>query len=686
MLYQIIHTFEGFLNEPQLDGMTILLGRNEEASSVKDIDFLLAERLKRLQEGGIEGLVINVGGIGYLESSEGWSLFIRGLEKSVEMGFKIWLYDEKGYPSGSAGGLTLHGNPEYEAMGVKYAVLKAENEEAHYGFKEKGGIEILHCDLVNKPGIPNSKSITKSTHGELIEQWQSKRYVSIREEGLLELHLYYTAALYEGTHASRSYAEKRRYINLLDTRAVSKFTEVTHRFYASRIPASLFKRVEAFFTDEPSFMSVVLPALDGQMVEKIPVMDETDPEVPLLPAVPYSQELQNELVKRYGISLNEVIPKLFETSEEPSVEKCMFWEAVAHVYEKAFAVTLEEACAEYGKSLTGHILYEESPFGNVLFHSNPFRILKHFHLPGTDLLSNKTQNINIFAHKLPFSCSFLQGRAGIMSETSDFAEHRFDEKMPASAQNMTSALSKQYLLGVRKFSYYYDFRARSTEEYWAANSIIKRTCAYGEKFEFSPELAVYCPYETFWSGYAPTASELNDVLREQVSYIKETEASLIALCDELFTQNVQFVLVDESSIQELIEKGVKKVFLPTCKVISKALEDAALEGKLELYGVLPAYVYDKGLLRKPDRLLEARDYSLIKRKSVPFGVSEGLLYSAFKGGSYYLYNSNHSESCMAANGSLEIYDPYTDRTLVKQKGDRISILPGQGIFAAVMQE
>src|SRR5450756_364746 len=33
---------------------------------------------------------------------------------------ELWLYDEEGYPSGLAGGLTLAGNPEYQSEGVSY--------------------------------------------------------------------------------------------------------------------------------------------------------------------------------------------------------------------------------------------------------------------------------------------------------------------------------------------------------------------------------------------------------------------------------------------------------------------------------------------------------------------------------------------------------------------------------------
>lgn len=680
MLYQIIHTFEGFLNEPQLDGMTILLGRNEEAYHGENVDSLLKQRLEDLQKGGISGLVINVGGIGYLDSKEGWELFIKGLEAAVALGFKIWIYDEKGYPSGSAGGLTLRDNPEYEARGIKHAVIEAKAGMAEYCFKEKGDIGIIRCDLVYASGAHSNSCILRRTHEELIEQWEVGRCIKVTEADLVEIHIYYTAALYEGTHASRSYAEKRRYINLLDSKAVKKFIEVTYELYASKIPEPLFKQVEAFFTDEPSFMSVILPELDGKLVKKIPVLDEPDPQVPLLPTVPYSQELECELEKRYGLYLEDIVHELFAENKVPSAYKCAFWDAVARVYERTFALQMEEICNVIGKDLTGHIIFEDSPLGNMIFHSNPFRVLKHFHLPGVDLLSNKVEHIKVFAHKLPFSCAFFNGKTGIMAETSDFFEHRFNEKKPATPLIMASALSRQYLLGVREFSYYYDFTARSSENYAVANSIIKRTCEFGQSFEFNPEIAIYCPYETIWSGYIPRSSELKYVLEDQLSYVKDTDTSTIDLCDELFRQNIQFILVDESSIQDMIGKGIRKVVIPECKVIAKAVEEAALNGKLDLYGFRPEYVYEKGNLRPVQNELVIEDLKLIEKKSAPFKTSDGILFSAFKANKYYVFNSNESEAFIEAGAKLDIYDPYTDRREVKDKDEKISILQGQGIF------
>ncbi len=88
---------------------------------------------------GFGGVATNVNFQDYLKSEEHWSAFRRGLEAAQQRGMSLWLYDERGYPSGLAGGQTLEGHPEWEARGL----LIAQVETA-------GGPVSLDCP----PGTP----------------------------------------------------------------------------------------------------------------------------------------------------------------------------------------------------------------------------------------------------------------------------------------------------------------------------------------------------------------------------------------------------------------------------------------------------------------------------------------------------------------------------------------------------
>ena len=69
----------------------------------------------------IDGIVVNIyQENGYLENRDNWANFEIAMKEAVRLGFRIWLYDENGYPSGGAGGIVLRDRPEREAKGIKF--------------------------------------------------------------------------------------------------------------------------------------------------------------------------------------------------------------------------------------------------------------------------------------------------------------------------------------------------------------------------------------------------------------------------------------------------------------------------------------------------------------------------------------------------------------------------------------
>jgi hypothetical protein len=154
--------------------------------------------LDRMWKAGVRGLVVNVSLTNYLVDAAAWETLRMGVHVAHDLGFRIWIYDEEGYPSGAAGLRVLQQYPEGEAKGL-----------------------IRHVDTDGAP-----------------------RYEVVR--------------LYEGTHATENFYAKRPYINILDQTAVSAFVQVTHERYAAVLDP-LAAYVEAFFTDEPSLIACYVP-------------------------------------------------------------------------------------------------------------------------------------------------------------------------------------------------------------------------------------------------------------------------------------------------------------------------------------------------------------------------------------------------------------------------------------------
>src|SRR5450759_1279526 len=84
------------------------------------------ELIRQLTRQGFGGVVCNVSFDDYLVSEAKWRSFQHAVVEAKMAGWALWLYDERGYPSGNAGGIVLRGRPEWEASGLLIADAATE--------------------------------------------------------------------------------------------------------------------------------------------------------------------------------------------------------------------------------------------------------------------------------------------------------------------------------------------------------------------------------------------------------------------------------------------------------------------------------------------------------------------------------------------------------------------------------
>lgn len=90
--------------------------------------------INTLIEQGFGGMATNVSFDGYVEDEAKWKSFLQTVGKAKDAGMSLWLYDEKGYPSGTAGGITLRDHPEWEA----YTHRRIEGHEVYFLINDSG--------------------------------------------------------------------------------------------------------------------------------------------------------------------------------------------------------------------------------------------------------------------------------------------------------------------------------------------------------------------------------------------------------------------------------------------------------------------------------------------------------------------------------------------------------------------
>lgn len=449
----------------------------------------LRTNLRRVRDLGIGGLVVAVNHQNYLRSEKAWEILKLGLQISKELGFRLWFYDEEGYPSGAAGGLVLEKDPSLEATGL-----------------------IQKFDGTGKPA-------------------------------------YEVIQLYQDTHATENFYQKRRYVNILDPKATTTFIEVTHEEYARRL-GELRQWFDAVFTDEPSLISAYVPK-----GKKYP------------PTLPWVRSLPEIFMRRKGYDLMPHIESLYrDTGEEDRKIRCDFYDLLSQLCAENYFGQIQAWCQKHGIASSGHLLGEETLVWQTYFEGNPFPCYRKMDVPGIDMILSSPERImgeNFFlVPKLASSAAHLTGKREVMCEISDFLGEV--ENRPATFEQILCTASILYALGVTELVCMYGspvldvlgrrdgfatpqptMLAKEYKRYTKFVARLKSTFAAG-KIESS--VAVLHPIVSVWANFTPSDRSMYEPHpNEQVRFIDE---GFTNLCRALLQHQIDFDILDDDAVAE----------------------------------------------------------------------------------------------------------------------------------------
>lgn len=458
------------------------------------------EKLAEIQNLGYGGIVTNVSLTEYLENEHFWKMFKKTMEICHEMGMRVWLYDEKGYPSGGAGGKVVRDHPEYEAYGIvclKYPVHKT----AHLAVPLPNGHDkVIAAFAVEEGKNPGDAGACFSLLEYVDENgllcWDSDRNGTV----------YYIAGkpLFEGVHAARNYHQIRRYVNVLDPDAMKYFLDITYEKYKKHVGQYFGNLIEAIFTDEPSIMGRYCRRLDVAGMNEQP---QTEPreDIPLYPHVVWAKNFPEEFSARKGYDIIPFIPLLFEgDSAKARQVRHDYHEVAAQLYEEAYFKQIEAFCSENGLLFTGHLLGEENLHGQITDEYDYFQMMQHMHAPGIDLLTADPKRILQvpLLPKIASSVARQYGRKTVMSESSDFTERHNGETV--TWQRVFASFAAQYACGITQITSYFADDKFPPETYRLLNRSVSRMGQLLEGGAPVVPLLLYYPARSFWQYDLPT--------------------------------------------------------------------------------------------------------------------------------------------------------------------------------------
>ncbi|MBQ7956955.1 MAG: hypothetical protein IJ279_02865 [Clostridia bacterium] len=257
-------------------------------------------------------------------SAEYFELCAYAIRKATTLGMQCWIYDEGGWPSGSACGKVIKDHPEYaqQILEVYEKVFSAGD------VYRKTNPDVLATFINNNEIIEDGYVFSQKTVAE--------EYV----------------------------AEKRNsdYPDLLNKDATEYFIRITHEEYARSLKNALGKNVTAVFTDEPkvsaySFNRELADRYEKTFGESI---------LPYLPLIAQNAEVTEENV--------HILHRWYDLCSR------MFCEN--------FLLPCKKWANEHGISFTGHMDVDHSPLGCVRGggNFNLMRALRCMDIPGIDII------------------------------------------------------------------------------------------------------------------------------------------------------------------------------------------------------------------------------------------------------------------------------------------------------------
>lgn len=360
--------------------------------------------------------------------------FAKHVEELEKRDLSFWFYDEKGYPSGQAGGEVLKGHPELEAKGfyMRRMVAYAPRHAKFHLDDESDKIVWAAKYPLNCPRIDDSYV--------LYEQMQPVPFTdTFCETDLNEREVFFVFCVkpaYEGSHCTHNVSSFSRYINVMDKRAVRRFIDLIYEPLAEIIP-DLFSRTQAVFTDEPSLQVGYMRSYESWPYALAPWVDDLFER--------YEQE--------YGTSLLPYLPLLFEGRADAYPIRINFYQLVGKLIAEAYSGQIADWCRDHGGVFSGHYLCEETIAHHVLSYGSFVEVVRRCGYPGLDVLFCYPEDFDYNNVKYTQIAARKMGADGMMVEFCPFAGKENFNKAPM--ENTLAMMGILMMHGVRRVNSYF---------------------------------------------------------------------------------------------------------------------------------------------------------------------------------------------------------------------------------------
>lgn len=310
------------------------------------------------------------------------------IDEAKKRDMKIWILDDKHFPTGYAAGLIETHYPERKKW-----YLADTTADVFGGSHTRA----LNIERMKKPvigywqiGAPanDTERANNRLYAVVATKFASENTFEPKTIDLTDACKdgVVTFALPEGQwrihvlYLTRTDGGNESYINMLD--AVSAHTQIegVYESHYARYKEEFGKTIAGFFSDEPAIGNTSEVTYEAKLGKA---------GMPL----PWSNELEEMLAKRYPGGFRELLPFLFVTAKESDCGAQLryeFMDCVTRLYEKNFSVPIGEWCRAHGVEYIGHVVEDCGTHSRMgMGPGHWFRAMTGQDMAGIDVIGNQ---------------------------------------------------------------------------------------------------------------------------------------------------------------------------------------------------------------------------------------------------------------------------------------------------------
>ncbi|HEC44867.1 MAG TPA: hypothetical protein ENI20_18800, partial [Bacteroides sp.] len=462
--------------------------------------------IDQLKGYGFGGVQTHVSYNNYLQSEAKWDVLVSDVDLATENDMEVWIHDERGYPTGAAGGLVVEGHPELENRGV-IRITQKGNGPVAINMDLPADLEFFYATLIPivhwEPDYENAVEVSIADH----------KIDTIGLSGSWQLSVFGIKILDQDTQAQSNpqFGGTGHYPSLLSEAAMKRFIELTHQNYANHIN-SIGNKVEKFYTNEANLNSTYWQ-YDGSEAEYA--------------YLPWEKDLPNQFKAMHGYDLIPRLDALFEgTSSASRMVRLHFFQTVGEVMARNFSGLISEWCHENGVQLSGHPLLEEYMIHHAIYYGDFMKVMRNYDVPSCDLPIARPgkQNWIFWMPKFISSASYLENKYGMVAALIDPLIGYGRDDLSPDIPYMKRTINMSFLCGVNQVnSYipYQEYQGEEKDEFVRMGDYLSRMSMMLRGAKNEAAIAMYYPIETFQSSYIASTLPHNKIANNY-AYLQNT--------------------------------------------------------------------------------------------------------------------------------------------------------------------